>query len=255
LKTHGIALRVDSPNVGRNAQEHRTVKVSYYLKRGGRNAELRGLGLLLSTLKYGLAGRGALSTCIWEVGGLVKTQPGLDVPDCQIGVTYFTHDKDGIRERPGMGIFGYVVHPRSRGEIAITSADPAALPRITANYLADDYDRSHTVSLFRYMRGLARQPALAPFIEAEDNPGTAASSDDDLVDASFAQGACGNHVSGTCRMGTDEAAVVDPDLRVRGVKGLRVVDTSIMPELVSGNTNGAAMALAWHAAERIREGR
>jgi choline dehydrogenase-like flavoprotein len=152
-----------------------------------------------------------------------------------------------------MAIYGYVLRPQSKGELSIASTDPSAPPNITANFLTDPYDRKHTVSLFQYIRKLAQQPALAGFVDGESVPGAAVTDEDDLVDATFKQGACGMHVSGTCRMGSDHAAVLDPDLRVRGVSGLRVVDTSIMPALVSGNTNGPAMALAWHAAERIRE--
>jgi len=251
LKSHGIEVRVDAPEVGRNLQDHRTVKVEYLLKRGGRNGQLRGLGLIPSGLAYVLAGRGALSTCIWETGGVVKTQPGLDEPDCQVGITFFTHDQDGVQKAPGMAIFGYMLRPESRGEIRIASADPAVPPDISANFLTAPADRAHTVSLFRYLRKIGEQPALAPYIAAEQLPGVAVTSDDDLVEASFEQGACAMHVSGTCRMGSDSGSVLDPQLRVRGVQGLRVVDTSIMPSLVSGNTNGPAMAIAWHAADII----
>jgi choline dehydrogenase-like flavoprotein len=254
LQRHGIQVRVNSPEVGRNLQDHRTVKVVFQLKRGGHNRKLRGLGLVFSALSYGLARRGALTSCIWEVGGLVKTTPDLARPDCQIGVSLFTHDSKGVSKTPAMAIFGYVVRPESRGEILIASADPAAAPIINANFLSHSWDQQHTISLFRHMRRVAQQPALAPHIAAEVEPGPAAASDEDLVEASFKQGGCGMHVSGTCRMGSDAASVLDPDLRVRGVTGLRVVDTSIMPTLVSGNTNGPAMVLAWHAAERIVRG-
>jgi choline dehydrogenase-like flavoprotein len=254
LKQHGIDVRVDSPNVGKNLQEHRTFTVGYRLKRGARNGELRGLGLVLSALNYAVLRRGALTKCIWEVGGFVKSLPDLAEPDCQIGACFYTYDQSGVLKQPGMAIYGYVLSPRSRGELSIASADPSSPPNITANFLTDPYDRKHTVLLFRYIRKLAQQPALAAFVDAEDVPGAAVTEEDELVGATFKQGACGMHVSGTCRMGADDAAVLDPDLRVRGVNRLRVVDTSIMPRLVSGNTNGPAMALAWHAAERIKQG-
>ncbi|MDG2003759.1 MAG: GMC oxidoreductase, partial [Novosphingobium sp.] len=251
LKAQGIEVRVDAPEVGRNLQDHRTIKTVNRLKRGGRNSQLRGPGLVLSALKYALAGRGALSTPIWEVGGVVKTLPDLAEPDCQIGATLFTYDETGICKEPGIELYGYVLRPQSRGTIRIASADPAIPPEISANFLSVEADRVHTASLFRHLRKIAAQPALSSWVGAETLPGPAALSDEDLVEASFTQGACAMHVSGTCRMGSDDAAVLDPDLKVRGVSGLRVVDTSIMPALVSGNTNGPAMALAWHAAERI----
>jgi choline dehydrogenase len=251
LKAHGIEVRSDSPEVGRNLQDHRTVKTVHRLKRGGRNRQLLMPGLAWSALKYVFAGRGALSTPIWEVGGLVKTLPGLDEPDCQIGATLFTYDETGICKEPGLELCGYVLRPESRGEVRIASADPAIPPEINANFLSEEYDRVHTASLFRHLRKIAAQPALSSWVGDEVLPGPAAISGEDLAEASFAQGACAMHVSGTCRTGSDEGAVLDPDLRVRGVSGLRVVDTSVMPRLVSGNTNGPAMALAWHAAERI----
>ena len=251
LKAHGIAVRVDAPEVGRNLQDHRTVKTVHRLKRGGRNAQLRMPGLAWSALQYALAGRGALATPIWEVGGVVKTLPGLDEPDCQIGATLFTYDQQGICREPGLELYGYVLRPESRGDVRIASPDPEVPPEITANFLSTEYDRVRTAALFRHLRAIAGQPALSSWIGEEVLPGPLAASDEDLAEASFAQGACAMHVSGTCRMGTDDAAVLDPDLRVRGIGGLRVVDTSVMPKLVSGNTNGPAMALAWHAAERI----
>jgi choline dehydrogenase len=252
LRGHDVAVLVDAPEVGCNAQEHRTIKVGFDLKYGGRNRALRGMGLPLSLLKYALAGRGVLSTCIWEVGGMVHTRPDLAEPDCQIGINFLTYDRSGIHRTPGMSLSGYVLRPHSRGAIAIASPDPAVPPTITANFLAADYDRTHTVALYRHLRAIAHQPALRPWLGAENAPGAAIRSDEELVDASFAQGMCANHIAGTCRMGSDPAAVLDPDLRVRGVRGLRVADTSIMPTLVSGNTSGPAMAIGWHAAERIR---
>lgn len=254
LKAHGIEVRVDAPEVGRNLQDHRTIKTVHRLKRGGRNSQLRGAGLVLSALQYVFARRGALATPIWEVGGVVKTLPGLAEPDCQIGVTLFTYDETGVCKEPGIEFYGYVLRPQSRGEIRIASADPAVPPEITTNFLSEQADRVHTASLFRHLRKVAAQPALSSWIGEETLPGPAAASDEELAEASFAQGACAMHVSGTCRMGSDHASVLDPDLKVRGVSGLRVVDTSIMPTLISGNTNGPAMAIAWHAAERILAG-
>jgi choline dehydrogenase-like flavoprotein len=252
LRNLGIDIRVNAPDVGRNLQEHRTATVTYRLKRGGRGHQLRGMGLAVSVLNYAIARRGALTVPFWEVAGLVRTSPGLSRPDCQIGANFFTFDQAGVHKIPRMTLSGYVLRPQSRGELAIVSADPSCPPRITANFLAEESDRRGTLSLFRYMRRVAQQPALAPYVDGEDAPGACVEQDDELIEASFQQGACGFHVSGTCRMGSDDAAVLDSDLRVRGVKGLRVVDTSIMPTLVSGNPNGPVMAVAWHAAERIK---
>lgn len=251
LKAHGIDVRVDAPDVGRNLQDHRSMGTIFRLKHGGRNNELRGFRLALSALAYAFGRRGALTSCVWECGGLVRTMADLAEPDCQVGVSVFTHDEKGVPATPSMAIRGYVCRPESRGEIRIASSDPAAPPDIDANFLSHPYDREHLVSLFRFFRKLADQPALAAFAPTELMPGAHVATDDDIIEENFAQGTCSFHISGTCRMGDDARAVLTPDLRVRGVSGLRVVDTSAMPRLVSGNTNGPVMAFAWHAATRI----
>jgi choline dehydrogenase len=116
-----------------------------------------------------------------------------------------------------------------------------------------EYDRQVTVDAFRYLRHLLLQPPLQPYIGEETFPGSDCRSDDEIVDACRRRGGPGSHFSGTCRMGQDAMAVLDERLRARGVSGLRVVDGSIMPTLVSGNTNGPIMALAWRAADLILE--
>jgi choline dehydrogenase-like flavoprotein len=112
-------------------------------------------------------------------------------------------------------------------------------------------DRASAIALVHYMRRYMQQPAIAPYIECESFPGPAKQSDEEIWEVFRRLSTCGTHAVATCRMGTDERAVVDPDLRVNGVSGLRVVDCSVMPSLVSGNTNGPVMALAWEAARRI----
>jgi choline dehydrogenase-like flavoprotein len=254
LRAAGIQPIVDSPDVGRNLREHRTVSIHYRLTRGGHNAALRGIGLAGSVARYVLAKSGALTNATFDVGGFVKTAPGLDRPDGQIGVGLFSFGGKGIADYPGMTMFGYFMRPQSRGTLAIRSPDPAVAPVIDANFMAAPIDRERTVALLRHIRTIGAQPALAPHIAAETLPGVDCTSDEDLIEASFRFGSTGYHIAGTCRMGGDPDAVLDPLLRVRGIAGLRVVDTSIMPELVSGNTNAPAMAIAWRAAELILQG-
>jgi choline dehydrogenase-like flavoprotein len=250
----GISVRVDAAGVGRNLREHRTVSVSYKLTRGGHNVWLRGPGLYASALRYFVLRQGALTNSTFDLGGFVKSMSGLDRPDGQIGVGLFSFGPKGVSDHPGMTMFGYFLRPESQGRIEIRSPDPDAAPFIDANYLATETDRAHTISLIRTIRRIGAQPALAPFIVAEVLPGAQVTSDDDLIEASFTYGTSGYHVAGTCRMGSDACAVLDPELRVRGVKGLRVVDTSIMPALISGNTNAPAMAIGWRASELIMAG-
>ena len=145
------------------------------------------------------------------------------------------------------------MRPESQGEIRIRSADPAAAPYINPNTFAAKVDRDSSVGVFRWIRRLATQPALAPYIEHELTPGLSVQSDDDILEAYLRFGNTAFHVSGTCRMGSDERSVVDPTLKVRGIERLRVVDTSIMPTLVSGNTNAPAMAIALRAAKILEQ--
>lgn len=253
LRGAGVAVRVDSRGVGRNLREHRTISVAYRLTRGGKNAALRGGGLYLSALRYFLLRQGALTSATFDVGGFVKTLPGLDRADGQVGVGLFSFGPDGaISAHPGLTMFGYFMRPDSQGVLAIRSPAPDAPLMIDANYLATERDRRHTVALMRKIRQIGAQPALERYVAEEILPGNKEASDEELVEASFAYGTSGFHVAGTCRMGTDPGSVVDTELRVRGVDGLRVVDTSVMPEL-SGNTNAPAMAIAWRAAELITQ--
>jgi choline dehydrogenase-like flavoprotein len=157
----------------------------------------------------------------------------------------------GLDPVPGMTIGGYVVNPRSRGEFRITSADPDAPPYINANFLAEAEDREASIAMVRYIRKIAAQPALKALMLGELAPGPAVETDEEILQVYLEQGSTAYHASGTCRMGSDEASVVDTKLRVRGVEGLRVVDTSICPTLVSGNTNAPTMAIALRASEII----
>ena len=190
-----------------------------------------------------------------EAGGFVKTRPGLERPDAQIGVSLFSMDGDGktvaIDKQPGITLGGYFMHPQSQGELRIESADPAVPPRIVANYLSAEADQTAAISLLKWIRKLAAQPSLKPFLVEELTPGPQVQSDEEMLAAFRRFGQTAYHVAGTCRMGSDEHSVLDPELKVRGVEGLRVIDTSIMPTLVSGNTNAPAMAIAMRAAEII----
>jgi choline dehydrogenase-like flavoprotein len=158
-----------------------------------------------------------------------------------------------FESRPGMQVFGYVLRPESRGSVHIGSADPAAPPRIVANYLSAEADRAASLGVVRLIRRWMAQKPLADYIGEETTPGVAVQSDDEILAAFAKLGQAGYHACGTCRMGTDEQAPLDARLRVRGAQALRVVDLSMFPTLISGNTNGPMMALAWRAADLILE--
>ena len=251
----GIPVVHNAPEVGRNLREHVYMAMQYRVTRGSFNHCFHGLGLLGAVARYFLRKKGPMTHAAHEAGGFVKTLPELERPDAQIGVSLYSMDGDGnkveIDRQPGLTIGGYFLRPQSQGQVCIQSADPSAPPRIDANYLSAEVDRRSAIALFRWCRRLAAQPALKPYIVSELTPGAHVESDDQILAAFRRFGQTAFHVSGTCRMGADSASVLDPELRVRGVQGLRVVDTSVMPCLVSGNTNAPAMAIAMRAAELI----
>ena len=257
LQSLRIPVIADSPNVGRNLREHCYMASQFRVTSGSLNDKFQGLGLLGSVLRYLTTKKGPLSHAAHECGGFVKTRAGLDRPDAQIGVSLFSMTGDGhtvqLEKEPGVTIGGYFMRPESQGEIRITSRDPAVAPYINTNYLSAEIDRISAISLLRWVRKLVTQPALKPFIVSELHPGPKYETDEQILDAFRTLGQTAYHIAGTCRMGVDAESVLDPQLRVRGVEGLRVVDTSSFPTLVSGNTNAPAMALALRAAEIIRQ--
>lgn len=151
-----------------------------------------------------------------------------------------------------MTCYGQLLRLTSEGTVRITSSNPSTLPEIRPNWMSTSGDQASAVSMMRYMRRYMAQPAIAPFVSRESFPGTAHDTDEGLLQLFRRLSTCGTHAVASCRMGSDNRAVVSPDLRVNGVAGLRVVDCSVMPAPVSGNTNAPAMALAWAAAEIIK---
>jgi choline dehydrogenase-like flavoprotein len=158
-----------------------------------------------------------------------------------------------VEREPGLTIYGQLLNLTSEGEIRIKSPDPEVPVSITPNWLSTPEDQRAAVAMVRYMRRYMAQPAIAPHLGEELVPGPACETDEDILRAFRRLSMCGTHAVATCRMGNDSRSVVDSRLCVRGVEGLRVVDCSIMPSLVSGNTNGPAMAVGWRAADIILE--
>lgn len=255
LRSLDIEVVSDSPDVGRNLREHLYIAMQFRVTRGSFNHCFAGLGLVGALLKYFMRKKGPMTHAAHEAGGFVKTRKGLDRPDAQIGVSLYSMLGDGnkvmIDKQPGLTLGGYFLHPQSQGEIRVQSKDPAVAPLINANYLSAEVDQVSGIALVRWLRRLAAQSALKPFIVSELTPGIEAQTDAQILAALRHYGQTAFHVSGTCRMGADAESVVDLELKVRGVQGLRVVDTSVMPTLVSGNTNAPAMAIAMRAAEII----
>jgi choline dehydrogenase-like flavoprotein len=257
LRAAGVDVVVDSPNVGARMREHRVFTLQFRL------AEDLGYNRLLATEsgqaaigeQYQADRTGVLAAPSFDIVGFLKTRPELDRPDAQIQVAPFSVKplEPGqplmVEPDPGMMCIGYLLRPDSEGSVRITSADPDAPLDIDANYFATDHDRTTAVAVFRAMRRLFATEPLAKRVERETMPGPATESDQEILDAGLTMGGCGYHAIGTCAMGPDDADVVDSRLRVRGVAGLRVVDASVLPAMVSGNLNGPVSALAWRAAD------
>jgi len=259
LQAVGIPVLINAPEVGENLREHRYVQTVYQVKGGSMNGRFRGLGLARSLLEYALAGRGALTHAAYEVGGVVKSRPDLAYADSQVGVSLYsldiTNGAVAVGAGHGLTILSYYGHPESLGTIRIASPDPGAQPLINANHFSAAVDRDATVSLFRWLRKLGTQAPLQDWIVQEQSPGAQIETVDEILSNALGLGGTASHIAGTCRMGPDDRSVVDPRTRMRGIDGLRICDTSIMPTLVCGNTNAPAMAMGYRTAELILEDR
>jgi len=256
LTALGITPLVHSPLVGENLREHRYVAMDWRVIGHSSNQKLQGLALIASVLRYALFSSGAMTDAAHEVGGFIKTVPWLDRPDAQIGsmlVTMNVNPKGQVvlDRFAGLRMLGYFTRPQSRGTTHITSTDATQLPAINANHFAEEVDRQTALNLFKWLRRLGEQPALSRWIVGEIGKGATIHSDEDILANLLQLGGTAYHIAGTAAMGADPGSVLDPQLRVRGVNGLRVCDTSIMPTLVSGNTNAPAMAIAMNAADMI----
>jgi choline dehydrogenase len=249
----GIEVIHDNPNVGANAREHKMITMSVRVAGHSLNRDLRGWRLYLNGARYFATRSGPLART-YDVNAFIRTRPGLERPDAQLTFWALSPRRDTavneVETEPGMMFMGYPLRTESQGAVRIRSADPRETPSIQANFLTTEYDRRVIVDMFRYVRRLLDQPAIRPHIIAETHPGKAIQTDEQIVTACHQDSTC-LHTVGTCRMGADESSVVDDRLSVRGVSGLRVVDCSVMPTQVSGNTNGPVMAVAWRAADFI----
>lgn len=257
LAALGIPLVHHSPQVGEGLIEHRGIILQWKLTKTAlsQNRVFGGWRLLLATLRYYLTGDGPMSAAAYEIGGWFKTRPGLNRPDAQMLIAPFSFDFDrqraALEKHPGINAVVYPLRPTSRGSIHIATRDPDVAASFKPNYRSTDEDRAAMIGAVRVIREYAKQAPLADMIAGETMPGSAFESDAEILAAYDKFGTCGYHAVGSCRMGKDDASVVDPALKVRGVEGVRVIDTSIMPVIPSGNTNGPTMAMAWRGADII----
>jgi len=265
LEGAGIPIVADSPGIGRHLHEHLAFAIPYRMRRhSGISRLLYGPGLVRSVLQYYVTRGGILASGPFEIGAFVNIANLDGRPDVQLfmgGFTFALGDDNHpvplghVDRRPGVTIYGQLLRLTSEGEIRVTSPDPDQPPQIEPNWLSTPEDRESAVAMVRYMRRYMSSPILADDVAHEILPGESCRSDEEILAAFRRLATCGTHATGTCRMGSDERAPLDERLRVRGVRGLRVVDCSSMPGPVTGNTNAPAMALAWRAAQLVLEDR
>lgn len=245
--------------VGENYRDHMLVRMVWRFEGlPSFNQQTRGLSLAKEVVKYALTRKGVLAVPAGLLNGFVRSRPELEVPDLQIRATHASF-KD-VRKRilddfPGITLAPNQSRPESRGTIHIKSKDVRTAPAIRPNFLSDDIDRQAIVAGMKIVRRIVAAPSLARHIREELAPAKGAHSDDELLDVARSNGVTIFHPVGTCRMGRrdDPMAVVDERLKLQGLDGLRIIDASIMPTLVSGNTNAPVIMIAEKGAAMILE--
>jgi len=255
LKKHGIEVVLDAAGVGNDLQDHMQIRV---VMRCSQPITLNDivnhpLRRIMAGARYAAFRKGPLTIAAGTSGAFFKTNPRLATPDIQIHFLPFSTDKMGEKLHAFSGFTASVcqLRPESRGSLRIKSADPSVPPEIRINYLATETDRRANVEGLKILRKILHAPALRPFVVDEYDPGAKVVSDEDLLVHCRRRGSTIYHPTSTCRMGNDPLAVVDQRLKVRGIEGLRVVDGSIMPDLVSGNTNAPIVMIAEKASDMI----
>jgi choline dehydrogenase len=257
LRKHGIEVVLDAPGVGHDLQDHMQVRV---VMRCSQRITLNDIinhpaRKILTGLRYAAFRTGPLTIAAGTSGAFFRTNPRLATPDIQIHFLPFSTDKMGEKLHSFSGFSASIcqLRPESRGSLRIRSADPAAPPEIRINYLSTEVDRTANVEGLKTLRKMLQAPALRPYVVEEVDPGAKVVSDEALLSYCRARGSTIYHPTSTCRMGNDALAVVDQRLRLRGIDGLRVVDASVMPDLVSGNTNAVVIMIAEKASDMILE--
>ncbi len=251
----GVPVVLDQAGVGSNLQDHLDLFVI---------AECTGPHTydryakphwsVLAGLQYLISRKGPVASSLFETGGFWYADPDARSPDIQFHLGLGSGIEAGVAamKEGGVTLNSAYLRPRSRGTVRLSSPDPAAAPLIDPDYWADAHDREMAIRGLKLAREIMRQDALKPFVKSEILPGADVQTDEDYFNYACGSAKTDHHPAGTCRMGSDADAVVDPDLRFRGIERLRVVDNSIMPTLISANTNSTAIMIAEKAADIIR---
>ena len=255
LRGLGLPVVFDQPGVGSNLQDH--VDLFVIAECTGPHTYDRYAKPHLSVLaglQYLIQKKGPVASSLFETGGFWYADPEARSPDIQFHLGLGSGIEAGVAamENGGVTLNSAYLRPRSRGTVRLASSDPLAAPLIDPNYWADPYDREMSIRGLKLAQEIMRQDALKPYVKAERLPGPEVRTEQDYFDYACRHAKTDHHPAGTCRMGADPAAVVDPQLRFNGIERLRVVDASIMPTLVSSNTNAPTIMIAEKAADMIR---
>jgi choline dehydrogenase len=256
LEDLGIPVVRALPGVGQSLQDHYSapVKLKCRMPITVNDVMQSGLKKLKAGIEYYLFRTGPLAMATSPAALFARTRPELASPDIKCSVSPFSADRpqEGLHPWSGFTAIAYQLRPESRGEIKLKTPDPGAAPAVHPNYLATETDWRTIVDGLKLLRRLLATPPLAQFVESEILPGPACATDAALLDFARRQGGTVFHPTSTCKMGVDPMAVVDPQLRVRGIEGLRVADASVMPAVVSGNTNAATIMIGEKLADMLR---
>jgi choline dehydrogenase len=253
----GIPVLHHLPGVGQSLQDHYSapIKLKCRLPITVNDVMRSNAKKLRAGLEYYMFHRGPLSMISSPAALFARTRPELASPDVKISISPFSAERpqDGLHRFSGFTTIAYQLRPESRGQIKLKSANSADPPAVYPNYLATETDQQTIVAGLKLIRRLLAHRRLQSFAESEFQPGPAVESDEQLLDYARRRGGTVYHPTSTCKMGNDPMAVVDPELRVHGIDGLRVADASIMPTVVSGNTNAATIMIGEKAADMVRQ--
>jgi choline dehydrogenase-like flavoprotein len=257
LQQIGVPVLHDLPGVGANLNDHYVIRLSQRVKNAvSINQLARGARMVREAVKFATMGNGALTFGVTSAMVFCRSREGLASPDLQLLFTPGSYAQNVFRQlerEPGMTVAVCPVRPDSRGTIMAQSPDPFQYPAIRPNYLSAPSDLRVLISGIEKTRHIFAQPAMAPYAAGETVPGPAIATDEEIGEYARKAGTNVFHPVGTCKMGTDPMAVVDPRLRVIGVTGLRVIDASVMPCVTTGNTNAPTIMIGEKGAAMIKE--
>ena len=258
----GIPLVADLPGVGENLQDHIGVGMAYQCNQPITLNDIvnNPLRRLLAGIQYALFRKGMLASSPVPSAGMIRTDPSLAAPDVKLQFRSWNRSHSGRAKEPvalsplsSFGVAVHLMHPDSRGTVRIKSSNSAEAPEIRFNFFVSERDHRTAAAGMRITRKIMAMPAMARYIVKELTPGPQCSGDSDLIDNFRHRAISGHHATGSCKMGTDDMAVVDPRLRVRGVGHLRVIDASVMPRQVAANINATTIMIAEKGAAMVIE--